>query len=121
MLPIALASQAGCQDSDPIRDQWDSRDLLPSCGSVEMGLTMSLRSEAKKEVRCLRLALDSGLGAELRVTYSTVEGDPITDYYRVTPEATAEIYTDATQDNFGDKRWHYSECKQPQTVLDVNC
>ena len=53
--------------------------------------------------------------------YSTTEGDPVTDHNRITPSGTAEVYTDATEDRFSDQKWHFSECDQPRTALDVTC
>jgi hypothetical protein len=65
--------------------------------------------------------LGSGQGGEFVVHYSTTEGDPITDYLRVTPNGTTEIYTDSTQDERGDKKWSYGTCGNPESVLDVVC
>lgn len=46
----------------------------------------------------------------------TLEGDPITEYYRVTPTGATEIYVDATEDEFGDQKWSFGQCAQPTTV-----
>ncbi|RYP88576.1 hypothetical protein EKO23_01400 [Nocardioides guangzhouensis] len=81
----------------------------------------SLESRGTEQVQCLRVALDSGRGGELRIEYPTAEGDPVTEYYRVTPEGTTEVYTDATKDTNSDQRWSYGECDRPTSVLDVAC
>jgi len=28
---------------------------------------------------------------------------------------------DGTQDEFSDQKWSFADCKQPESVLDVNC
>jgi hypothetical protein len=77
--------------------------------------------DGKTELACLQRALDSGRGAELSVRYPTTEGDPVTNYYRVTADGSTEVYTDSTEDAFSDQRWSFASCDQPSTALDVNC
>jgi hypothetical protein len=113
---VVLASCA-----DPVYRQWETRRPLPSCGTVQLRQGESLGSHGKKGIECLRAGRDSGRGGELRIRYPTVEGDPITEYYRVTPKGTTEVYTDATNDPNGDQRWHYGRCDRPKSVLDVAC
>src|SRR4051794_19638687 len=91
--------------SDPVRDQWQGRATLPSCGSVILKQGETLRRYARSELTCLRTALDSEQGAELKVRSGTTEGDPITEYHRVTPTGATEIYVDATEDQFSDRKW----------------
>jgi hypothetical protein len=114
---------AGCTApwGDQVRDRWEGRSRVPGCGDVRLGQGESLERAARAEVACLGAALDSSTGAELTVRYSTTEGDPVTDHYRITPSGTAEVYTDATEDRFSDQKWHFSECHQPRTALDVSC
>lgn len=123
--PLALASGlvlvAGCTGSDPVKEQWESRQSLPNCGSLQLRQGESLSSHGEKEVACLQQALDSGRGAELRVESPTEEGDPVTEYYRVTAEGTTEVYVDTTKDENSDQQWGYADCAKPETVLDVNC
>ena len=46
----------------------------------------------------------------------------MTDYYGVKrPMAPTEVYTDSTQDAFGDQKWSVATCNKPRTVLDVSC
>jgi len=113
----------GCSDSDydPVLEQWESRDELPGCGSLKLDQGESLTSEGKTEIACLRKALASGQGAELRVRYPTVEGDLITEYFRVSSAGTTEVYTDASDDENSDQAWHFASCAHPETALDVNC
>lgn len=123
MACILTATVAGCSmlRGDPVRDQWEDRSTLPSCGEVALEQGDLLRREGRSELACLRSALDSGEGAELLVRFPTVEGDPVTEYYRVTPAGTTEIYVDSTKDENSDQEWSFAECKQPESVLDVNC
>ena len=55
------------------------------------------------------------------LTSLTTEGDPIVEYRRVTPTGTAEVYTDATKDKFGDGRWQYGSCARPTSAMDSDC
>lgn len=114
---------AGCSElrGDPVRDQWEDRSSLPNCGEVALEQGERLEQEGRSELACLRAALDSGEGAELKVEYPAVEGDPVTEYYRVTPAGTTEVYVDSTEDEFSDQKWSFAECDQPESVLDVNC
>jgi hypothetical protein len=120
---LAGAVVAGCSllGGDPVHDQWEERAALPSCGSVVLVQGESLRRDARSELDCLRAALEAAEGAELKVRFPTVEGDPITEYYRVTPAGGTEIYVDSTQDAFGAQEWSFARCDRPTTVLDVNC
>lgn len=118
---VCSALLSGCMGSDPVQEQWASRDRLPSCGSLHLQQGEELAVNGKKELACLRRALDSDRDAELAVRYPTTEGDPITDYYRVISDGTTEVYTDSTEDAFSDKKWRFADCDQPKSVLDVNC
>ncbi|MEV4688064.1 hypothetical protein [Microbacterium sp. LWH3-1.2] len=82
------------------------RDELPSCGAVELDQGEQIPSG---DLACLEEATTAG--AELAVTRPTVEGDPIAEYYRVLPGGGGgwEIYTDMTQDRYGEG-WWLNEC-----------
>ena len=116
---LGAAALTAC-GSDSVERQWASRESLPSCGSVRL-VEEPLRVAAQKEVTCLDRALESGRGAELAVRFSTVEGDPVAEYYRVLPDGSAEVYVDSTEDEFGEQKWSYSRCGTPESALDVNC
>ena len=58
-------------------------------------------------------------GGELKVEYPTVEGDPITAYYRVTPDGGTETYEDSTEDPFGSQEWSFVSCPTPAGAQDV--
>ena len=110
---------AGC--ADPVEQQWQDRASLPTCGAVDLHQGEALKQDARDEVACLKDALDSGEGGELRVEYPTVEGDPITAYYRVTPDGGTEIYEDSTADPNGSQEWSFGSCPTPAGALDVAC
>lgn len=80
-----------------------------------------LEEVGARGLRCLREGTRSGRGGELVVHYRTAEGDPITEYLRVTTERTAEVYTDSTQDEFSGQDWSYGRCDHPGRALDRVC
>ncbi|MBT2370302.1 hypothetical protein J7E88_34780 [Streptomyces sp. ISL-10] len=88
---------AGCgvlNDSvDPAKERWESRTEFSSCGKVSLDQGEELQKQPVHEIVCLRRALKSGESTELKVTYPTVEGDPIREYYRLTPQGRLEVYT----------------------------
>ena len=50
---------------------------------------------------CLLTAFEHDRPAELAATFPTVEGDPLTTYYRVWPTAdiAVEVFTDSSRDD----------------------
>jgi hypothetical protein len=53
----------------------------------------------------------AGRPAELSVTRTTNEGDPVTTLYRALPDrAGVEVPIDATRDTFGSGRWSRTVC-----------
>ena len=120
---VLATSATGCGllRRDPVHRQWQDREVLPACGDVTLTGTGDLERAAEPGLDCLREGMRTGEGGELIVHFMTVEGDPITDYRRVTTQGTTEIYTDSTQDEFGSKKWSYGNCHEPKSVLDVVC
>jgi len=118
---VAVVVLVFVQARDPVREQWEDRVTLPSCGSVVLSQGEVLESDAMAELACLRRGLESGSGAELKVQYPTVEGDPIRAYYRVTPAGTTELYEDSTEDAWGSREWSFSECDAPASILESSC
>lgn len=118
-----LGTLTGCSvlGSDPVEEQWESRAHLTSCGSLRLDQMQTLEVDGRDEVSCLERALESGTGAELTIRYPTVEGDPVTEYYRVTPSGSTEVYTDATQDAFDDGASHFASCDDPGSAQEVTC
>ncbi len=119
---VAVTTISGCSLlGDPVQRQWADRQQLPSCGTVQLDQTTRLEDVGGDAVECLEAALASGAGGELVLTSLTTEGDPIVEYRRVTPTGTAEVYTDATKDKFGDGRWQFESCVRPTSAMDSAC
>ncbi|MEU3553700.1 hypothetical protein [Streptomyces fragilis] len=106
---------------DPQKARFEARDPYRSCGDVTLAQGQELGSRAKREIGCLRRAHDRDEGAELKVTALTVEGDPVREYYRVTPHGALEIYTDSTDDPWSDGRWSSSGCDDPDWNPEPSC
>ncbi|WP_141206060.1 hypothetical protein [Streptomyces griseorubiginosus] len=106
---------------DPVKDRWESRTEFSSCGEVRLAQGEEMQEQAVQEIACLRRALKSGEGAELKVAFPTVEGDPIREYYRLTPQATLEVYTDSTDDHYSDQKWSFAECYTPEWLAEISC
>ncbi|WP_432548635.1 hypothetical protein [Kineococcus sp. SYSU DK004] len=93
-----------------------TRQDLTSCGDVTRDVDGQVPREA---VACLQEAQAAGAGAELTVTDYTVEGDPITTYYRAVPDRSGlEVYVDS-RDGYGKQGWTHLHCPQARTVPDV--
>ena len=104
----ALPFLLGCMGSDPVEEQWASRESLPSCGSVRLSQGEKLKVEGKTELACMGRASKSGRGAELTIHQPATEGDPVTSYWRVTSEGSTEVYGDSTEDAFSDQKWSFA-------------
>ena len=90
----------GAPKGGPTPAAFLDREALPSCGSVDLGQGDEIPSG---DIACLEEATSAG--AELAVRRPTVEGDPVTEYYRVLPGGGWEIYTDMTKDAYGEGWW----------------
>ncbi|WP_443295584.1 hypothetical protein [Streptomyces sp. GDS52] len=113
---------AGCgMLGDPVKDHWESRTEFSSCGEVSLAQGEEIQKQAVREIVCLRRALKSGESAELKVTHPTVEGDPIREYYRLTPQGGLEVYTDSTDDRYSDRKWSFAECHTPEWLAEISC
>ncbi|MBT2511573.1 hypothetical protein J7I98_38490 [Streptomyces sp. ISL-98] len=116
---------AGCgvlNDSvDPVKERWESRTGFSSCGKVSLDQGEEMQKQAVREIVCLRRALKSGESAELKVTYPTVEGDLIREYYRLTPQGRLEVYTNSTDDRYSDQKWSFAECYTPEWLAEISC
>ena len=122
-MACVLLALAGCSvlGDDPVREQWEERQEATSCGEVVLELGERLQQSGRSGVACLRAAFESGEWAELKVVSFTDEGDPITRYYRISADRTTEVYTDSTEDQFGDQSWSFASCEHPRSALDVSC
>ncbi len=113
--PVTLASDladlVAPSGLNMVHGRWNGRPTLASCGVVDTGPRPSELTVAEQTgYDCLEKARDTGEGAELQVDQLTTEGDPVSSWYRVTPEGRLEVYADATADAFGSGRWDYASC-----------
>ena len=118
--PLLLGSGCGVF-SDPVQEQWQSRDEYSGCGDVELTQGHQIKTQAKEQIECMRSALEAGESAELKVTAPTVEGDPVRTYYRLTPKGALEVYVDSTDDSFGSQDWSFTECDTATWLPGVSC
>ncbi|MFD5032092.1 hypothetical protein ACFWM0_17000 [Streptomyces sp. NPDC058405] len=113
---------AGCGGlNDPVKERWESRAESPRCGAVSLDQGEEMQKKGVREIGCLQRALKSGESAELKVTRPTVEGDPIREYYRLTPQGGLEVYTDSTDDRYSDQKWSFDECYAPEWLAEISC
>jgi hypothetical protein len=98
-----------------------AREPLPDCGDVRLGQGDSVEESGAQGLSCLRTAARSGSGGELKVTYPTVEGDPIVEYFRVTLAGKLEVYSDSTKDTFGSQVWGYRTCGSVRPWHGLDC
>jgi hypothetical protein len=107
VLGLSLGASACSQGWTPSAlESWPEQ---PSCGSYE-NRNEPVSVEQRRKNQCLLDALAEGRRAKLVVTYATVEGDPITEYYRILGPDRAEVFIDATADSYGTKRWTHHVC-----------
>jgi hypothetical protein len=92
-----------------------NRAELPSCGRMAAGPG----PVAGDPVDCFDAAIREGRPAELVVTTTTTEGDPIVTYYRALPAGGVEVFTDATEDTYGSKDWSHQGCSDARSLGDL--
>ena len=116
VLVAAMLSGCGLLPSGP--PDWVANRLpLPGCGEEVIGQGGEFDVAART---CLLEAFESGDGAELISTQTSVEGDPITRYLRVHENGTIELFVDATRDRFGSGEWERLHCERLVPVADAN-
>ena len=105
---VVVAAAVRLLDPDGAPDAFQDRTPLPSCGTLDVGLSSVPQGP---EVDCFEAALQAGRGAELVVASLTDEGDQTTTYYRSVPgQDGLEFWHDATRDAFGSGRWEHYRC-----------
>jgi hypothetical protein len=105
---FGLGLASACSYTPSALDDWPEE---PSCGRYENRNDPALAEQRWKN-RCLLDAAAEGRPAQLVLTYMTVEGDPITEYYRVLGPRRVEIFVDATQDPLGSDQWTHLLCDE---------
>ena len=85
------------RQSDTAPSEFAEREVLPSCGDVELSQGEIIPESA---INCMNEAFDTG--AELAVVMPTDEGDPVVAFYRVVPSIRGmDLVTDSRLDSFG--------------------
>ncbi|MBB4855463.1 hypothetical protein HNP40_002865 [Mycobacteroides chelonae] len=92
----------------PPPTSFTQRASLPSCGTHR-----HFREDLPAAQRdCMNNARASGRGGELTVVQPTIEGHPITTYYRVfSPDQRLEVFVDASTDRYGSSGWSHFFCR----------
>lgn len=125
LLLAAPALLGGCGlFGDPVQREWEGREKYPSCGDVTLEQGEELiypGGQAADAVACMRQAFDYGEGAELTVSFPTVEGDPVREHYRLTPEGALEVYVDSSGDPNSDGNWSMSDCYAAEWLPELTC
>ena len=104
---IALVLPA-CSYTPSALEAWREKS---SCGRYE-NLNEPVSADQTRMDRCLLDAVAAGRPAQLTRTYATIEGDPITEYYRVLGPGRVEVFIDSTRDSFGSREWTHMLCEE---------
>lgn len=91
------------------------REPLASCGEFTIEQGEQYPDDA---MDCVEDAIGAG-GAELVLTAPTVEGDPVTTWYRALPTGGVEMWSDVRQDKFAGEgaAWYYTLCPSAVSPL----
>jgi hypothetical protein len=116
--PVEIVVDAVSGESAP--EGFRDRAVLPACGRVVLGQGERVSRVDPEALACLRDGLTDGQGAELVVVSPTIEGDPVTDYRRVLPDGSTEVWTDMTEDEHGGG-WDHGTCATPSGPLESAC
>jgi len=92
--------------------EFAERVKLPSCGELQLEVPFGMSRLPSKAVTCMEQANSAPRGGELVVTYPTLEGDPISMYFRLEPGDDAlQVWEDTSEDKFGgDTDWTRYSC-----------
>lgn len=99
LLPACQYTPSALEDwrDDPSRGRYENRNEPVS-------------AEQERANRCLLEAFATGRPAELVVTFHSVEGDPVTTYYRILGPHRVEVFVDNTADRYSDQKWVHMLC-----------
>ncbi|WP_236737528.1 hypothetical protein [Mycobacteroides franklinii] len=98
-----------CPAALPPPKAFTDRTPLSSCGSYTFGFKDHAVPAAQRD--CMNVARTSGRGAELKLVESTIEGDPVTTYYRVfSRRQKVEVFIDYSGDQFSNFGWSHFFC-----------
>jgi hypothetical protein len=118
-LASILAACGALQPPQPPQPDWvANRPPLESCGREHVNVEAAGFDARPRQ--CVLAAFETGRGAELTSTMTTVEGDPITRILRVHETGPIEVFVDATRDAFGSGEWERLECTRLVPVDEYN-
>jgi len=115
LLPLAVAACAPAAPIEatpldsPFAPPAPSTKIIP-CG--EFGLPQG-KGLPETAMRCIIDAAAQGRPAGLKETRPTVEGDPISTWYRVRADGSVEVTRDTTKDRFGNQGIVREVCTGP--------
>jgi hypothetical protein len=112
MVAVVLILPLGCAGGPTA---FDSRAELPACGRVDLSPRTREAAPEPEPLRCFLRARGSGWRAELVTVHYTVEGDPITSYWRNLGRRV-EVWHDNTKDSFGSRQWTHYLCSSVRVV-----
>jgi len=99
---------AGSSD-DGVSESVESRRPMPSCGAYEAPLgEPSAEDRAIRD--CFLAAFREGREAEVAITVTSLEGDPIITIYRVLGPSDVELFVDASADTFSPVKTYHQRC-----------
>ncbi len=115
---VVVLAGAGCgggdgddgAGGDGLSASVEERRPMPSCGAYEVGLAAELPAEARTARDCFLSAFGAGREAELAITVTSIEGDPITTIYRVLGPNDVELFVDASADKFAEVKEYQQRC-----------
>jgi hypothetical protein len=98
---------SACSYTPSALEDWPE---TPSCGEW-VNRNEEASADQRRKNRCFLDAFEEGREAELYVTFHTVEGDPIREYFRVVGPGQVEAFIDSTDDEFGTQEWTHYICE----------
>ena len=107
---LAVAGCGGGDDAGGGSKSPESRRPMPSCGSYQVPLgELPVADQAIRD--CFLSAFGAGREAEVTITATSFEGDPIVTIYRVLGPNDLELFVDASADKFaGDLKTYRQRC-----------
>lgn len=93
------------------------RKPLPFCGEEQISVSETGHNVQGRQ--CFWSAYQAGLPAEFISQRRTVEGDPITELFRLLPEGGIELFIDSREDRFSTRKWLRVECSSLTLLPDA--
>lgn len=85
------------------------RRPMPACGAYDAPLG-EITPEQRVIRDCFLAAFAAGREAEVTITVTSIEGDPLTTIYRVLGPADVELFVDASADRFAEVPTYRQRC-----------